>query len=107
MGALKMYKIKWVKGHDFIDNSARYTFEGRDPSYTVSTIRVVIYTERERKFSHDPSSAKNFYYGYVTHQDKEMADTIGRFNTLKEAKQETEKLFEEYCRLFPEDTMAC
>lgn len=97
---------KWTKGYDFIDNSPRYTFEGRDPSYTASNIQVVIYTEKEREFSHDSRSVRNYYYGYVRHAPTETADTIGRFRTLKEAKAETEKLFEEYCKLFPDSVEA-
>jgi hypothetical protein len=98
--------IKWVKGYDFMDGTPRYSFEGRDPQVTVSDIKVVIYTERERKFSHDSTSIKNFYYGYVRHEPSETADIIGRFETLKQAKKETEKLFEEYCKLFPNDVSA-
>jgi len=93
---------KWEKGLDFMDDSARYTFEGRDPQSTYETIRVVIYVEREREFKHDSQTVRNYYYGYVTNNEKECADTVGRFRTLKEAKKETEKLFDEYCKLFPE-----
>ena len=99
-------KIKWRKGYDFIDNTPRYSFEGRDPQVTVSDIRVVIYSQYERKFSHDSQSRKLFYYGYVRHEPSETADIIGRFETLKEAKEETEKLFYEYCELFPNDIEA-
>ena len=24
-------KVQWTKGHDFMDGTPRYTFEGRDP----------------------------------------------------------------------------
>lgn len=94
-------KIKWVKGFDFMDDSPRYSFDGRDPQNSLEDIRVVIYTTRERKFSHDSQSVKNYYYGYVEHYPTECSDEIGRFETLKEAKQETEKLFHKYCELFP------
>ena len=92
---------QWQKGLDFTDDSARYTFEGRDPSYTLETIRVVIYTEREKEYSHD-TKKRIYYYGYVTNNEKECSDTVGRFKTLKQAKEETLKLFNEYCVLFPE-----
>jgi hypothetical protein len=92
--------VKWEKFTDFMDNSARYTFEGRDPSTTYERFQVVIYTQRERKFSHDSQSIKNYYYGYVRDNEKECADTIGRFETLKQAKEETLKLFNEYMKLF-------
>ena len=95
-----MLTKKWEKNFDFMDNSGRYTFEGRDPQNTLEDIKVVVYTERERKFQFDPKSVKNYYYGYVRHEPTETADTIGRFETLKKAKEETEKLFEEYCKLF-------
>jgi hypothetical protein len=81
--------VDWIKGCDFMDGSPRYTFEGRDPQNTYERFQVVIYTERERKFAHDPCSVKNFYYGYVRDNDKECADTIGPFGTVKEAKGET------------------
>jgi hypothetical protein len=77
--------VTWDKGCDFMDDTPRYTFEGRDPSYTIERFQVVIYTEKEREFPHD-SKKRNFYYGYVRDNDKECADTIGRFRTLKEAK---------------------
>ncbi len=99
-------KIKWVKGEDFIDGSPRYTFEGRDPGYTLSPIQVVIYTERERRWSHDSQSVKNFYYVSIFHTPTETGDRLGRFNTVKEAKQEAEKIFIEYCELFPQDAKA-
>lgn len=97
-----MNDVKWTKGEDFADGTPRYTFEGRDPQQTVSDIRVVIYTERKRKFSHDPSSVKNFYYGYVTNEQVETADTIGPFEKVKEAKDKTLELFNQYCELYPE-----
>jgi hypothetical protein len=90
--------VKWQKGRDFMDGSPRFTFEGRDPENTIERFQVVIYSEREREHPHDPSSKKLFYYGYVRDNDKECADTIGRFGTLKEAKAETLNLFNEYMR---------
>ena len=91
--------VQWTKGSDFMDGSPRYTFEGRDPENTIERFAVVIYTEREREYSHD-SHTRKFYYGYVTDRDRECADTVGRFRTLKEAKAETLKLFNEYITLF-------
>jgi len=93
-------KIKWIKGIDFMDDTLRYSFGGRDPQESMEAIKVVIYTVKERKFSHDAASTKNYYYGYVRHEPSETADEIGRFETLKEAKKETEKLFDEYCMKF-------
>ena len=88
--------VKWVKYGDFMDGSPRYTFEGRDPQNTYERFQVVIYTERERKYRHDPRSVKNFYYGYVRDNEKECADTAGPFDTVKEAKTATLDLFNEY-----------
>jgi hypothetical protein len=106
MNTITQSTKKWTKGSDPFDNTPRYTFEGRDPSNTVSDIAVVIYSNYERKYSHDPSSRKLYYYGEVRHNPSETADRLGRFETLKEAKQETEKLFNEYCELFPNDIEA-
>jgi len=92
--------VKWVKRTDFMDGSGRYTFEDRDPENTYERFQVVIYTEREREWQHDSQSVRNFYYGYVRDNEKECADTIGRFKTLKEAKEETLKLFNEYMKDF-------
>ena len=92
--------VIWTKGSDFMDGSPRYTFEGRDPENTLERFRVIIYTEREREFDHESQSKRNFYYGYVTDNEKECADTVGRFKTLKEAKRETLKLFNKYMVLF-------
>ena len=49
-------KIVWTKGADFTDGSPRYTFEGRDPATTYERFQVVIYTEMERRYAHDPGS---------------------------------------------------
>ena len=38
-------KVQWTKGHDFMDGTPRYTFEGRDPATTYERFQVVIYTE--------------------------------------------------------------
>ena len=95
--------VKWTKGNDFINNSSRYTFEDRDPGSTIERFQVVIYSEREREFLHDSQSIRNYYYGYVRDNEKECADTIGRFKTLKQAKEETLKLFNEYMKLFVTD----
>ena len=97
---MQVLRKEWTKGYDFMDNTPRYTFEGRDPQTTYEDIQVVIYSQYERKFSHDSTSKKLYYYGYVRYEPKETADTIGRFETLKQAKTETEKLFDEYCNLF-------
>lgn len=91
--------VKWDKLSDFMDGGARYTFEGRDPSLTYERFQVSIYSEREREWSHD-SKTRNFYYGYVRDDETECADTIGRFKTLKEAKEETLKLFNEYMSIY-------
>ena len=58
-------KVVWTKGADFTDGSPRYTFEGRDPATTYERFQVVIYTEMERRYAHDPGSLCNHYYGYV------------------------------------------
>ena len=92
--------VKWTKGQDFMDGSPRYTFEGRDPENSYERFQVVIYAEREREFSHDPSSARNFYYGHVRDDSRECADTIGPFKRLIEAKDETLKLFNEYMQIY-------
>ena len=76
-----------------MDGSPRYTFEGRDPQDTYERFQVVIYTERERRYSHDPQSVRNAYYGYVRDNEKECADTIGPFWRVKEAKEKTLELF--------------
>ena len=47
-------KVVWTKGADFTDGSPRYTFEGRDPATTYERFQVVIYTEMERRYAHDP-----------------------------------------------------
>lgn len=56
-------KVVWTKGADFTDGSPRYTFEGRDPATTYERFQVVIYTERERRYAHDPGSLCNHYLG--------------------------------------------
>ncbi len=101
-----LQKVKWVKGRDFIDGSPRYTFEGRDPSYTLSKIQVVIYCEKEEEYEHMPDSKRNFYYGWVFHLPTEAGELLGRFKYLKDAKRETEKVFREYCEIFPNDAKA-
>ena len=86
-------KIVWTKGADFTDGSPRYTFEGRDPATTYERFQVVIYTERERRYAHDPGSLCNHYYGYVRDDKMECAETIGPYYSVREAKQRTLELF--------------
>lgn len=86
--------VIWQKGSDFMDGSPRYTFEGRDPATTAERFQVVIYTVREREHEGLVGSPwRRYYYGYVRDNDKECADTIGRFRTLVEAKEKTLQLF--------------
>lgn len=92
---------KWTKGYDWLDDSPRYTFEDRDPCNTSETIRVVIYQEMEGEYGYN-TKKRPFYYGMVENTLKESQDIVGRFKHLKDAKRETEKLFEEYCKLYPE-----
>ena len=86
-------KVIWTKGADFTDGSPRYTFEGRDPATTYERFQVVIYTERERRYTHDPGSLCNHYYGYVRDDKMECAETIGPYYPVREAKQKTLELF--------------
>lgn len=86
-------KIVWTKGADFTDGSPRYTFEERDPATTYERFQVVIYTERERRYAHDPGSLCNHYYGYVRDDKMECAETIGPYYSVREAKQRTLELF--------------
>lgn len=86
-------KVVWTKGADITDGSPRYTFEGRDPATTYERFQVVIYTERERRYAHDPGSLCNPYYGYVRDDKMECAETIGPYYSVREAKQRTLELF--------------
>ena len=86
-------KVIWTKGADFTDGSPRYTFEGRDPATTYERFQVVVYTERERRYTHDPGSLCNHYYGYVRDDKMECAETIGPYYSVREAKQKTLELF--------------
>ena len=89
-------KISWTKGADITDGSPRYTFEGRDPATTYERFLVVIYTERERRYAHDPGSLCNHYYGYVRDDKMECAETIGPYYSVREAKQKTLELFNSF-----------
>ena len=89
-------KVTWVKGSDFTDGSPRYTFECRDPATTFERFQVVIYTEKERRYPHDPSSRQNAYYGYVRDNHLECSETIGPIWSVKEAKERTLALFNEF-----------
>jgi|688.fasta_scaffold159643_4 hypothetical protein len=100
-------KIKWEKGFDFMNDTARYSFEGRDPSISIAGIKVVITTERKRKYSFDSTSVKNFYTGWVRHDPTETADETKEYESLADCKKDTEELFKEYCEKFPNDTSAC
>ncbi len=92
--------VQWDKRSDFMNGTPRYSFEGRDPQDTYERFQVVIYTERERKYQHDPSSVRNAYYGYVRDNKLEYSDTIGPFWSVKEAKSETLALFNRYMEMF-------
>ena len=96
---MKTNKIRWEKSYDFMDNSPRYSFDGRDPQNSLEDIQVVIYTEKEEE-NKGLGDKRNFYYGCVTHIPSETRDIIGRFKYLKDAKRETEILFNKYVKLF-------
>ena len=93
-------KIVWTKGADFTDGSPRYTFEGRDPATTYERFQVVIYTERERRYAHDPGSLCNHYYGYVRDDKMECAETIGPYYSVREAKWRTLELFNSFVQQY-------
>ena len=93
-------KIVWTKGADFTDGSPRYTFEGRDPATTYERFQVVIYTERERRYAHDPGSLCNHYYGYVRDDKMECAETIGPYYSVREAKRRTLELFNSFVQQY-------
>ena len=93
-------KIVWTKGADFTDGSPRYTFEGRDPATTYERFQVVIYTELERRYAHDPGSLCNHYYGYVRDDKMECAETIGPYYSVREAKQRTLELFNSFMQQY-------
>ena len=93
-------KIVWTKGADFTDGSPRYTFEGRDPATTYERFQVVIYTERELRYAHDPGSLCNHYYGYVRDDKMECAETIGPYYSVREAKWRTLELFNSFVQQY-------
>ena len=103
---MEKQRIQWIKCCDPFDGTPRYSFEGRDPSVTVSAIGVVITAERRRKYAHDPKSSKLFYTGYVCHREKESADYTKEYEHLKDCKAATEALFQVYCQAYPDDTKA-
>ena len=98
-------KILWEKSEDWIDGTPRYTIKGRDPQNSAADLQVVITTERKRKYSHDSKSVKNFYTGYVAYIPNEYSDYTEEFESIKEAKKETEKLFNEYIERFGYDEL--
>jgi len=99
---LTLKRVKWQKGTDFISNSTTYSFDNRFPDITDADIGVLIYSEKEF-INENYGEKKTYFYGYVVNRAKETSDTVGRFKTLKEAKLETLKLFNEYMGLFAED----
>lgn len=94
--------LKWKKSIGS-DGFSCYAIEGHDASDKTAKIQVLIKSSRERECFRDSQSSRIFYYGCVLHRETESASTIGRFRTLKEAKEETLKLFEQYCEKFPID----
>ena len=80
-------KVVWTKGADITDGSPRYTFEGRDPATTYERFQVVIYTERERRYAHDPGSLCNPYYRWNQEippgSPKELVQAAKEFSGLK------------------------
>lgn len=100
-----LVEVNWVKSISW-DGMASYTVEGHDASNKNAKIQVLIKSYRERENFRDSQSSRIFYYGCVLHSKSESADTIGRFRTLKEAKEETLKLFNKYCESYPDDIKA-
>ena len=86
---------KWTKGADFMDNSPRYSFDGRDPSYTCERLRVVIYQERVRPYPRFPKEKRYLVSVYDQQRECEYSDMSRLFKYLLEAKKYAEELFSE------------
>ena len=85
----------WTKGFDFMDNTPRYTFEGRDPAYTYERFRVVIYVERVEPYRGFPKERR--YFASVYDQDREgewMDNPDTGFKHLKDVKQAVIQTYE-------------
>jgi len=98
-------KIQWTKGQDPFDNTPRYTFESRDPGYTMSTIEVAIWCEKVSDYGYGAPYHRE-YFGSVFNSRTECGDRVGGFRKVADAKLEVEKLFQEYVELYPEDAEA-
>ena len=90
-----MSNYKWVKGFDFIDNSARYSIEGKDPSDSLEDITVLVYIDN----IYDYMGKRKVYIASVQSRIHEAQDTI-QCQNLKDAKIQAEKLYEEYLKNF-------
>lgn len=95
-------KKRWTKGYDPFDQTPRYTFEGRDPSYTMSTIEVVIWCEKVSDYGYGAPYHRE-YFGSVFNSKTECGDKVGGYRKLSDAKKAVEELFDEYVKLFPDD----
>ena len=93
-------QYKWTKGFDFIDNSPRYTFDDRLPENNDNDrISVVIAQNTISVFGVE----EKFYECHVSITDLEIADSYYRIKYLKDAKRLAIELFEEYCKIYPQN----
>ena len=83
----------WTKGADFMDDSPRYTFDGRDPSYTYSRIEVVIYQERIPEYRGGDKVKRYFVWVFDKEKERLYTDDRKPFRLLKEAKRYAENAF--------------
>ena len=67
---------------------------------TYERFQVVIYTEWEHRYAHDPGNRCKHYYGYVRDNEQEWSETIGPFFSVREAKKETLALFNSFMERF-------
>ena len=74
----------WRKGEDWLDGTARYSIEGRDPSDTIERISCIVYVEHVTPRRGEPK--KRVYYASVVDNRDEHEYRYGPFRLLKDAK---------------------
>ena len=100
------HKKQWVKYFDWCTGATMYSFEGRIPCITASTIEVSICPDRRKEIPECSDSSYRTYYQASVFNTRTECGWREEFRYLRNAKRATEEMFDEFCRLNPKDAEA-
>ena len=90
-----MKKVKWESRENWLDNSKEYSFEGRWFDCSADDLKIIICSDK-RCIDRFSNEKKKVDLVSVRYEPTETEDDLESIRTLKEAKLEALKLYNEY-----------